>query len=415
MDRVGAGRAWPRGCAPRSGGSSRSRPSRRRSACGARRGRRARRRRRSRSRARGRCGRCARRSRRGSPPGASGSSSLRIVLGRDTLARSMRRLLLLLAFVLLVPAGAGERRHALPDRRPRLGARRRDEPVRRARLRAGGLGLRADPRALLPRHDAARRPGPAGARAARRGAGCGRRSAPRSPFSVVDARGKVRKLKPGAQKLVAAKLAQLRSPLRFVAGRGAAPARRRRLSRRADRPPRGAQADRRQPAPARPLPPRRRPRGRCRTTGIREALRAQAVVARSYALATLKPGTLFDLYADTRSQVYGGVQAEEDVDEPGDRLHRRPGAVFWNGPGRDDLLPLDVGRPDGLDRRSVAECRAGAVPRLRRRPVRHALEASPLGAVPADARAGGGKRRRSGGSATSSSRAGRRDASRRCG
>jgi SpoIID/LytB domain protein len=41
-----------------------------------------------------------------------------------------------------------------------------------------------------------------------------------------------------------------------------------------------------------------------------QALRAQAVVARSYALATLKPGTLFDLYADTRSQVYGGIQAE---------------------------------------------------------------------------------------------------------
>ena len=44
-----------------------------------------------------------------------------------------------------------------------------------------------------------------------------------------------------------------------------------------------------------------------------EALRAQAVVARSYALATLKPGKLFDLYADTRSQVYGGVRAEEDT------------------------------------------------------------------------------------------------------
>ena len=41
-----------------------------------------------------------------------------------------------------------------------------------------------------------------------------------------------------------------------------------------------------------------------------QALRAQAVVARSYALATLKPGRLFDLYADTRSQVYGGVPAE---------------------------------------------------------------------------------------------------------
>ena len=42
----------------------------------------------------------------------------------------------------------------------------------------------------------------------------------------------------------------------------------------------------------------------------REALRAQPVVARSYALATLKPGALFDLYADTRSQVYGGIPAE---------------------------------------------------------------------------------------------------------
>jgi stage II sporulation protein D len=42
----------------------------------------------------------------------------------------------------------------------------------------------------------------------------------------------------------------------------------------------------------------------------REALRAQAVVARSYALATRKPGRLFDLMADERSQVYGGVRAE---------------------------------------------------------------------------------------------------------
>lgn len=44
-----------------------------------------------------------------------------------------------------------------------------------------------------------------------------------------------------------------------------------------------------------------------------EALQAQAVVARSYALATLKPGKLFDLYADTRSQVYGGIEAEADT------------------------------------------------------------------------------------------------------
>jgi stage II sporulation protein D len=37
---------------------------------------------------------------------------------------------------------------------------------------------------------------------------------------------------------------------------------------------------------------------------------AQAVAARSYTLATLKPGEDFDLFSDTRSQMYGGVSAE---------------------------------------------------------------------------------------------------------
>ncbi|MGI8421039.1 MAG: SpoIID/LytB domain-containing protein, partial [Gaiellaceae bacterium] len=41
-----------------------------------------------------------------------------------------------------------------------------------------------------------------------------------------------------------------------------------------------------------------------------EALKAQAVVARSYALAVRKPSGPFDLYGDTRSQVYGGIAAE---------------------------------------------------------------------------------------------------------
>jgi stage II sporulation protein D len=41
-----------------------------------------------------------------------------------------------------------------------------------------------------------------------------------------------------------------------------------------------------------------------------EALKAQAVVARSYALVSRRSGP-FDLYADTRSQVYGGVASEE--------------------------------------------------------------------------------------------------------
>jgi stage II sporulation protein D len=42
-----------------------------------------------------------------------------------------------------------------------------------------------------------------------------------------------------------------------------------------------------------------------------EAQKAQAVAARSYALATIARGaTLFDVFADTRSQVYGGIAAE---------------------------------------------------------------------------------------------------------
>jgi stage II sporulation protein D len=41
-----------------------------------------------------------------------------------------------------------------------------------------------------------------------------------------------------------------------------------------------------------------------------EALQAQAVAARSYALANLAKGRPYDLYGDARSQVYGGVAAE---------------------------------------------------------------------------------------------------------
>ena len=43
----------------------------------------------------------------------------------------------------------------------------------------------------------------------------------------------------------------------------------------------------------------------------KHALRAQAVAARSYALATRLDGNGYDLYDDTRSQVYGGRSSEE--------------------------------------------------------------------------------------------------------
>ena len=60
------------------------------------------------------------------------------------------------------------------------------------------------------------------------------------------------------------------------------------------------------------------------------ALEAQAVAARSYALATLKPNKRFDLFSDTRSQVYGGIAYET----PGiDFAVRRTAGtiVIWGG------------------------------------------------------------------------------------
>jgi stage II sporulation protein D len=43
-----------------------------------------------------------------------------------------------------------------------------------------------------------------------------------------------------------------------------------------------------------------------------QALRAQAVAARSYAVATLDPGGRYDIVSDARDQMYGGIAAETD-------------------------------------------------------------------------------------------------------
>jgi stage II sporulation protein D len=53
-----------------------------------------------------------------------------------------------------------------------------------------------------------------------------------------------------------------------------------------------------------------------------EAVKAQAVAARSYALAHLRGGG-FDVYADTRDQVYGGIAAETPVGDEAVAATRR--------------------------------------------------------------------------------------------
>jgi stage II sporulation protein D len=61
-----------------------------------------------------------------------------------------------------------------------------------------------------------------------------------------------------------------------------------------------------------------------------EALKVQAVIARTYGLVSRKPGGWFDLYADTRSQVYGGVQAEHPRTDAAVKATAGK-VVKWNG------------------------------------------------------------------------------------
>ena len=185
------------------------------------------------------------------------------------------------------------------------------------------------------------------------------------PFKVVDARGKVRKLKPGRQRVVAEQAGAAALAAAVRRRRLAAPARRNGLPRRPARPPPRRHADRREHAAARPLPARRRAlgdAGRLASAGSPRSGRRRALVRprdaeAGHALRSLRR------YAQPGLRRHPGGVGD---DEPCDRRHRGQGARLER-PRRDDLLPLDLGRTDGLDRRGVAEGDAGAVPRRRSR------------------------------------------------
>jgi SpoIID/LytB domain protein len=90
-----------------------------------------------------------------------------------------------------------------------------------------------------------------------------------------------------------------------------------------------------------------------------EALKAQAVAARSYALAGLAKGKDYDLYADTRSQVYGGLDAE--VSATSDAVDATKGeVVLYNGKVANTLFFSTSGGRTA----SAAETTGTAVPYL---------------------------------------------------
>jgi stage II sporulation protein D len=72
------------------------------------------------------------------------------------------------------------------------------------------------------------------------------------------------------------------------------------------------------------------------------ALEAQAVAARTYALFNLQKGQPFDLYADGRSQVYGGV-ADETPSTDAAVVATRGQVVLWNGQVADTVYSSTSG------------------------------------------------------------------------
>ena len=66
------------------------------------------------------------------------------------------------------------------------------------------------------------------------------------------------------------------------------------------------------------------------TSWPREALRAQVIAARSYAVRELNPGTgTYDMVDDTRSQIYRGIKGERSVTDA--LIAAEPGAVIRAG------------------------------------------------------------------------------------
>jgi hypothetical protein len=105
-----------------------------------------------------------------------------------------------------------------------------------------------------------------------------------------------------------------------------------------------------------------------------EALKAQAVAARSYALANVTTGRAFDLYGDTRSQVFGGVKAENAATSAAVDATKGQVVLYQ---GREHALLLDVRWADRVRARVHRPQRP--VPRACRRSIRLGLAVPRLG------------------------------------
>ena len=93
-----------------------------------------------------------------------------------------------------------------------------------------------------------------------------------------------------------------------------------------------------------------------------EALKAQAVAARTYAMTTSKAGAGFDHYADTRSQVYGGVAAETESTNAAVAATRGQVVTYDGAPVVTFFFSTSGGRTENVENTNVG---AGPKPWLK--------------------------------------------------
>ena len=81
-----------------------------------------------------------------------------------------------------------------------------------------------------------------------------------------------------------------------------------------------------------------------------EALKAQAVAARTYALTTTKSGAGFEHYPDTRSQVYGGVAAEQPATNAATEATAGQLVTYQGAPVATYFFSTSGGRTEDVER-----------------------------------------------------------------
>jgi stage II sporulation protein D len=84
-----------------------------------------------------------------------------------------------------------------------------------------------------------------------------------------------------------------------------------------------------------------------------EALKAQAVAARTYAVTTSKGGAGFDQYADTRSQVYGGLRVEAASANEAVRQTRGQLVTYGGAPVVTYFFSTSGGRTENVENTSL--------------------------------------------------------------